>query len=315
MAKNNNPKRPIIITDEKHGLPYSKGLMASAVMATGLAPAKSYIIAKQIEDKLHENGIKSLSIVQLRSIAFEIIASKAGDEFAEKYLKWQALAQLDKPLIIMIGGTTGVGKSTVATELAHRLAITRIVATDSIRQVMRAFFSEELMPTLHRSSYDAWKALKTPLPKSADKVNVAFGEQTAAVLVGVKAVVDRAIVEGVNLILEGVHLAPGFINTEYKNAFVVPFIITIDEERLHKSHFYIREIETDGSRAYIRYRENFENIRKIGDNIKSLAEKHNVPVMQSHQLDQTVNQIMNIIIDKIIEPQQIEKAKGNGGLS
>lgn len=309
MAKINNPKRPIIITDEKHGLPYSKGLMASAVMATGLAPARSYVIAKQIEDKLYEQGVKSLSIEELRTVAVTVIASKAGEGFAEKYLKWQALAQLDKPLIIMIGGTTGVGKSTVATELAHRLAITRIVATDSIRQVMRAFFSEELMPTLHRSSYDAWKALKSPLPRSADKVNVAFSEQTAAVLVGVKAVVDRAILEGVNMILEGVHLAPGFIMTEYKNATVIPMIISIDEEELHKSHFYVREIETDGSRAYIRYRENFENIRKIGENIKNLAQKHKVPIIQSLQLDQTVNEILNIIIDKIIEPQQIEPAR------
>src|SRR3990172_7706102 len=53
VAKKRAPnKRKITIRDEKHGLPYSKGLMASSIMATGLAPARSYQVAKQIEDQL-----------------------------------------------------------------------------------------------------------------------------------------------------------------------------------------------------------------------------------------------------------------------
>jgi len=36
---------------------------------------------------------------------------------------------------VLIGGTTGTGKSTVASEVAHRLGITRVTSTDFIREV------------------------------------------------------------------------------------------------------------------------------------------------------------------------------------
>ena len=58
----------------------------------------------------------------------------------------------------MIGGGTGSGKSSVATEVAHRLGITRVTSTDVIRHTMRAFFSEQFMPTIHYSSFEAGRA-------------------------------------------------------------------------------------------------------------------------------------------------------------
>ena len=41
---------PIVISDREPGLPYSKGLMASQVMVTGLSPYRSYKVAERIED-------------------------------------------------------------------------------------------------------------------------------------------------------------------------------------------------------------------------------------------------------------------------
>jgi len=56
-----------------------------------------------------------------------------------------------------------VGKSTIAAHVAERLGIVRIVPTDSIREAMRAFFSETLMPSIHYSSYEAGKAVRIPV--------------------------------------------------------------------------------------------------------------------------------------------------------
>ena len=79
----------------------------------------------------------------------------AGDRYAKNYLRWREVESLDVPLVILIGGATGVGKSTIATQLAARMGIVRVVATDAIREVMRSMFSPELMPTLHMSSFEA----------------------------------------------------------------------------------------------------------------------------------------------------------------
>src|ERR1051325_1560985 len=160
-----NP-RHIVISDDEHALPYSKGLMASSIMATGLPPARAFQVAERIEERLHTNGLASISRAELAELASQVLVEEVGQRYADSFAKWQVVNQIDRPLIILIGGATGVGKSTVATQLAGRLGITRVIPTDAIREVMRSMFSEELMPTLHTSSFDAAHlALRRPPPR------------------------------------------------------------------------------------------------------------------------------------------------------
>ena len=123
MAKNrhNNKKinklldkdnKRIIITDEKHGLPYSKGLMASSIMATGLPPSRSYQVAQLVQESLIAKGRFSINIEELRKLTSETLFNIVGEGYAHKYEKWQLLSKLNKPIIILIGGTTGDRKST-----------------------------------------------------------------------------------------------------------------------------------------------------------------------------------------------------------
>src|SRR5919201_4933654 len=119
------------------------------------------------------------------------------------------VSDLEVPLVLLLGGATGVGKSTIATMLANRLGITRVIPTDAVREVMRAMFSEELFPTLHTSSFDAARLVRHPLPRSADPVIIGFREQASAVAVGVEALIARAVEEGTDLIVEGAHVVPG----------------------------------------------------------------------------------------------------------
>ncbi len=204
----NDPKNPqILISDRDSGLPYSKGLMASQVMVTGLSPVRAYQVAEAIEERLRELGVPSISSAQLGELALGVLEDLAGERYARNFQRWREVEALEVPLVVLIGGATGVGKSTLATQLATRLGIVRVVATDAIREVMRALFSHELMPTLHASSFEAGSVLREP--PSKDEVVVGFREQTAAVAVGVQALVERAAMEGTHLIIEGAHVVPG----------------------------------------------------------------------------------------------------------
>lgn len=312
----NQPRKEgkrIIISEKRHDLPYSKGLMASSIMATGLPPSRAYRIAKRIEDELIEAGKFAITIEELKNFAYEMLASDEGIDYAEKYRRWRAVGRLEKPLIILIGGTTGVGKSTIAAAVAHRLGITHIVASDSLREVMRSLLSKELMPTLGESTFSAWRALASPPPPDADPVIVGFREQVAAVNVGIKAVVERAVSEGLNLVLEGAHVVPGYFAGKFENAFIVPLIIHVDDEERHLSHFYIRGLQTEGVRGFERYKANFQNIRKIGDYILSLAEEHEVPVVRTGDLDSAVAESLEIILNAVFGPQKEQKIEVGGG--
>ncbi|HAW60469.1 MAG TPA: 2-phosphoglycerate kinase [Actinobacteria bacterium] len=296
-------QKRIVIRDERHGLPYSKGIMASSIMATGIPPKRAYRMSELVEERLKESNRFSVSTNELRDVVVGVLREHVGEEHVQRYVRWQSLGKLEKPLIILIGGTTGVGKSTIATEIAHRLGITRVVSTDALREVMRAIFSKELMPTLYDSSFSAWRGLREPLPAATDPVIVGFREQTIAVAVGMKAVIDRAIREGLNLVVEGVHIVPGFIDSKhFKSAFVVHLIITVEDENLHRSHFYIREMETEGFRPFERYRANFDSIRKIGKYIEDLSREKGIPIISSRNLDTTVAMVLEEILNQVFPP-------------
>src|SRR5438876_10527976 len=161
-------------------------------MVTGLSAFRAYQVAERVEDRLKDRKVASVTREELEELTVDVLSELAGERYATNFLRWREVKSLDIPLVILIGGATGVGKSTVATQLAVRLGIVRVVATDAIREVMRALFSSALMPTLYTSSFDADSALREPPVRPIDRVIVGFREQTAAVAAGIHALVARA---------------------------------------------------------------------------------------------------------------------------
>ena len=290
----------ILISDRQTGLPYSKGLMASQVMVTGLSPYRAYQVAEAVEERLLERGLPSVTWRELGDLTHSVIGEIAGDRYAENYERWRRVEALDVPVVLLIGGTTGVGKSTLATQLATRLGIVRVVATDAVREVMRALFSRELMPTLYASSFEAGETLREP--PSKDATIVGFREQTGAVAVGVNALLDRAAMEGTSLIVEGAHVVPGFVDPEAwaERVLVVPLVVTIEDEDVHRDHFVARAADHAG-RPATRYLDAFENIRRVQRYIKTQALSHGVPVIPNYNFDRSIAAVIDLVMERAIE--------------
>jgi 2-phosphoglycerate kinase len=207
----------------------------------------------------------------------------------------EALERLEVPLLVLVGGATGTGKSTVATEVAHRLGITRVTSTDVVRQTMRAFFSREFMPSIHYSSFDAAPAVSIDDPE-ADPVLLGFMEQTRNVLVGVRAVLARALEEGYSLALEGVHLVPGMI-PPVDGAVFCQVLLAIDDEEEHASHFWTRGGE--GLRPFEKYLSALPDIRRVQDYLIARAAKARVPVIENTSIDATVDHVIDLVLAEV----------------
>lgn len=290
----------ILISDRETGLPYSKGLMASQVMVTGLSPVRAYQVAEAVEDRLVDLGQASVTSAVLDAIALEVLEDIAGDRYAKNFARWREVEALEIPLVVLIGGTTGVGKSTIATQLAARLGIVRVVASDAVREVMRAMFSRELMPSLHASSFEAGAALREPAGREAAVVG--FREQTSAVAVGVQALVERAALEGTDIILEGAHIVPGFLDLAAweERILAVQVVVTVEDEDVHRSHFVARWADQEG-RPATRYLEGFENIRRIQRFVKSQALSHGIPVVPNYDFDRSLAAVIDLVMEKAME--------------
>lgn len=276
-------------------LPYSKGLMASRLAVTGLSPERAYGVAEALEERFGPSGPPDGEAFD-RLVA-AVLAEVAGDRYARSWERWRVVRDLQVPLVILIGGATGVGKSTIATQLATRLGIVRVVATDAIREVMRALFSGSLMPTLHTSSFEAGDVLREPPPR--DRAIAGFREQAATVAVGVEALLERAAVEGTGIIIEGAHVVPGSLDLAARadRMLAVPVIVTVEDETLHRSHFPARWAD-HGGRPPQRYLERFEDIRRIQRFLKSQALSNGVPVISNYNLDHAIAHIIELVMER-----------------
>ena len=214
----------------------------------------------------------------------------------EALVRLEALRELEMPLIVLVGGATGTGKSTVATEVAHRLGITRVTSTDVVRQTMRAFFSREFMPSIHYSSFEAGAAVRVPEDETADPTLLGFLEQTRNVLVGVKAVISRAIEEGYSLVLEGVHLVPGSISTSIRGAVVCHCLLAIEDDEEHANHFWSRDAASEGLRPFEKYLAALPEIRRIQNYLVARAGKAGIPVIDNPSVDTAVDGVIELVL-------------------
>jgi 2-phosphoglycerate kinase len=274
--------------------PYSKGLMARALIRAGVSPSRAYEVARLIEQDLADRRQDRVDLGRVEELAMSVLGDDASKAIG-RLRRYQELEELDMPIIVLVGGATGTGKSTIATEVAYRLGITRVTSTDFVRQTMRALFSPELMPTIHQSSFDAGAPLHSAEEEEVDPLIHGFLDQSRHVLVGVRAAIDRALEEGWSMVLEGVHLVPGML-PPIENALVVQCVIAIQNEEAHAGHFWIRDLASDGMRSLDKYLERLSDIRYLQDYIVERARGQGIPVIDNRQREQSIAAVMELVL-------------------
>ncbi len=136
-------------------LPFSKGILATSILATGIETPRAYEVARTIQDRLVREQTDRIDSDALTLVTAQQIEQLVSKEIADSYMLWRKARRIGRPIIISTLGSSGVGKSTLATRLALRLGINRVVTTDAIREVLRTVIPASVLPELHVSSYEA----------------------------------------------------------------------------------------------------------------------------------------------------------------
>ena len=75
----------------EHGLPYSRGLMARALMAVGVAPDRAYTLARRVGIDIALRDTDVVELDRLEALAVEILGEEEGGEAVRQLRRYQAL--------------------------------------------------------------------------------------------------------------------------------------------------------------------------------------------------------------------------------
>ena len=219
-----------------------------------------------------------------------------GEGFARRYRLITWVRRSRTPLVILIGGATGTGKSTLAMELAYRLGVVWVTNTDLIRETMRTVLSAEIVPGLHDHSFRGMFVGGEVLSDPRERVLAGFHQQAAQVGVGVRAVIRRAILENTHIIIEGTHLTPPFrrylpADTE---ANVAAFLLAVPDEVRHRKRFPQRAVK-EPHRAASTYLDAFQSVRWIHEDLLRMAEDEEAVVLPNDKLGKTLTGAVDVL--------------------
>lgn len=200
-----------------------------------------------------------------------------------------------KPYVILIGSASGIGKSTIAAELAKTLNIKHLIESDFIRAVVRGIIGKEFAPALHSSSYDAYKNLRNRNRYNSydELVSAGFDEHASYVIPALEKIIQRAITDYDDIIIEGVHLVPGLINIDqFKDYANIYFFILSSDEEAHKERFVKRAIQIHRGGKQLDF---FKENRIIHNHLLAQAQVNDVNVINSESIEKTLDNILSVI--------------------
>ncbi len=290
----------LVVSPNGATTPFSKGILAVSLQGAGLDPGDAHDVARELEKQLLRGGRREIDRTELRGLVAQIIERAHGARAAERYRIHRAALEDPRPILVLLGGTSGVGKTSLAGEVARRLEISRVIGTDAIRQIMRLMFSPALMPEIHCSTYEAHQVLRTELVGTDNPVVSGFREQAQKIAVGVHALLDRAVEENTNLLIEGANLLPGVVDlARYQGDAQVVFLVvgTLDPSAL-RQRFAGRAGRAHG-RGSDRYLSHLDEILSIQSHILAEADRCELPIVDNVDFEETVKALIRSAIARL----------------
>jgi 2-phosphoglycerate kinase len=296
----------IIVHTPTRSAPFSAGILAHSLETCAIPPEMAMQGARKVLAKLKKTGHRDIDHKALRRVIHRCLSEHCSQGAADRYLSWRRFENSGIPLIILIGGTTGSGKSTISSELAYRLDISRHQSTDMMREIIRSYLSPQMVPTLGYSSFEAWRGLPDSVdgsrPAIENPVVTGFLSQFAAMKLALEATIDRAIEERHHLILEGVHVVPTELDLVVKegDAVVIPIMLASMKKELLNKQLKRRGREKSQRQAS-RYLGNLDDIWELQSWLLGEADKAGIAIIENWYVEDTVRAALDLVIGELMK--------------
>jgi len=281
---------------------------AKALRAAGLEKTKIDEVIKEVKSRFKKVSLKNEEVI--KEIARYVAMNMSPSE-AENYRFWIRVYLNHIPIVILLMGVTGTGKTKIAYKLTERLEDVTYVPTDLIREILRSYLPKLKYPFLWKSSYNAWEAFEKPIMSGhnlPDNKLVIKGyiAQNQLLFPALNSIVRWACKTGRIVILEGINIDCNTVVSlekevahvlKKKQECIFPFLITIKDEKIHKLFLKYRSKRPVRPIPFSRYKKYYPCIRVIQDFLVSEATKHNILILDgTKKTVELVNEIIGTIV-------------------
>ena len=300
-------EQKVIVRTQKRRSPFSVGILTRSLEACVVDRESAHEVARRVQQAVQESGEYEIDLPVLRRLIHQSLKRYSSIEAADNYLSRLQFENSGEPLIILVGGTTGTGKSTVSTELAYLLDVVRTQSTDIMREIIKCYLAPHVVPTLGYSSFEAWRGL--PAMETADRKRetdnptiAGFLAQFDNVKSALEATIARALKERHDIIIDGVHIVPSKLDLlkASRNAVVVPVMLAVTTRQQLRNQLSWRSREQP-DRGSSRYLEQLDAIWDLQSFLLNLADKAQVPVIANWAIEHTVRDIVQQVSRRIKE--------------
>ncbi|CDW78661.1 UNKNOWN [Stylonychia lemnae] len=307
----------IQMTFSKHVRKFNRELLKATCQVIGCKPINANQIAEGVFDEINQilnNLSQSIDFdmhFDIKAKSNEIFESSEQEQARQssknKYSQittittsapfFKYVLKSKRNILVLLAGTSGTGKSTLASLLGSRLGISTVLSTDTIRHVMRNFVSKEENPILFASTYETAAFAPPDVTSEKKRTLMGYKEQCHLVQQELEKIIDDYQKRNESLVVEGVHLTVRFIiQTMKKYPSCIPFVLCIKNEEKHKERFAVRTKHMTIDPRFNKYIKNVKSIRIIQKHLIKKAEAALIPRIDNSNVDKSLGLIHVTIV-------------------
>ena len=195
---------------------------------------------------------------------------------------------MNHPKIVLIGGIPGVGKTSIAGEIAKALDIDIVLSGDYLREFIRPFGDYAKFSVMSKSVYDAWTSFGD---RNRENIVSGFLAQSEVMNAGISAIIRRAVGNGEDMVIEQLHFVPSQLGKELINQ-IIPIYLYIHDIDIHRDRLKERVNFTHANSPGERLADQLDTYRFMMDYSLDESRSYGIKIFESSDDRKTLKDVL-----------------------
>lgn len=198
---------------------------------------------------------------------------------------------MNHPKIVLIGGIPGVGKTSIAGEIAKALDIDIVLSGDYLREFIRPFGDYAKFSVMSKSVYNAWTSFGE---RNRENIVSGFLAQSEVMNAGISAVIRRAAGNGEDIVIEQLHFVPSQLGKDLINQ-IIPIYLYIHDIDIHRDRLRERVNFTHANSPGERLADQLDTYRFMMDYSLEESRSYGIRIFESSDYGKTLKDVLAFV--------------------